>query len=781
MATRKSTLNMVALKGAVVFPSVSTHLDVGRTKSINALESAMSSNQLIFLSCQKDPTVSEPKKEDLYEIGTVAKLKQILKLPNGAIRAFFDGQYVAKLINVIDQDGYLSCEIEEVEVVESSELEVHASVSLLRDAVENFEKALHRAPSDEIEKVFITKHPTTIANHLADMMPLSFEKQQAILEIVDPKTQHIELAKIINQEQKIQELKLKLEQDVKTAIDAHQREYFLREQLKVVQQELNKKDGHKDEYHEILEKIERAGMPKDTLEKVKKEFNRYQAMPQTSPESTMTRAYINWMIDLPWAKKSKSNIEIKKVKEVLDSDHSGLDKVKDRILEYLAVQKVTNSLKAPIICLVGPPGVGKTSLAKSIAIATKRKFVRISLGGVRDEAEIRGHRRTYIGAMPGRIIQGLKKAGTCNPVFLLDEIDKMSSDFRGDPSSAMLEVLDPEQNHSFSDHYIEETFDLSQVMFIATANNLSSIPTPLLDRMEIIDLSSYTEIEKLSIALNHLIPKQLKEHGLDKKINVHVQVEEDAIFEVIRRYTREAGVRGLERKIGTICRKIVRKYVETNDSSYVVDRESIQTYLGKPIFEYRQSEPQNLVGVATGLAYTSFGGDTLEIEVSISKGKGRLVLTGKLGDVMKESAQTALSYVRSMSSKLGIDHSFFEKNDIHIHVPEGAVPKDGPSAGITITTALVSAITNKPVNKDIGMTGEVTLRGRVLPIGGLKEKSISAHRSGLRKIICPAKNEKDLEDIPAIVKEEIEFLFVTEVSEVLKEALVFESKDEVLI
>ncbi len=766
--TEIKTIKLLPLKGAVVFPSVSTSLDVGRGKSIKALENAMASNQLVFLTNQKDVTITDPGKDDVHDMGTVAHIKQLVKMPNGAVRAFVDGKYRAKLHVFIDRGEYLEAEIERIPVEDAESLTTIASIRTLKEVFEDFRNHFRNSPDDEIERILALEDFHQMVDQLTSILPIPHEKQQELLEVTDLNERIIALIKVINFEKEINQLKNKIDQDVKTSIDAHQREFYLREQMKVIQTELSGKDGRSDDAKELSEKLIAAEMPEEVYTRAMKELDRFNTVPQSSPESAVIRTYLTWLSDLPWSKQSKGIIDLKRVQAILDQDHYGLDKVKERIIEFLAVQKLTKSLKAPIICLVGPPGVGKTSLAKSIARATKREFVRVSLGGVRDEAEIRGHRRTYIGAMPGRIIQGIKKAGTNNPVFLLDEIDKMSSDFRGDPSSAMLEVLDPEQNHTFSDHYIEEAFDLSKVMFIATANSLSGIPSPLRDRMEIIEVSSYTEIEKFHIAKNHLVPKQLKQHGLPK---AKVQFQAESLKTIIQYYTREAGVRSLERQIGTVCRKITRKFVENKSSSVDISPTTITDLLGKKQFEHRNSETESLVGVAMGLAYTSFGGDILQIEVSLCKGKGKLELTGKLGDVMKESAQTAFSYVRANAAKLGIAENFYEKTDIHIHVPEGAVPKDGPSAGITITTALVSALTNKPVNKDIGMTGEVTLRGRVLPIGGLKEKSISAHRSGLKTIICPKKNEKDLDDIPQMVKDEIKYIFVTDVEEVLQLAL----------
>ncbi|CJF92832.1 Lon protease 1 [Streptococcus pneumoniae] len=577
----------------------------------------------------------------------------------------------------------------------------------------------------------------------------------------------------IQDEQEVLQLEKKIGQRVKKSMERTQKEYYLREQMKAIQKELGDKEGKTGEVATLREKIEASGMTDHVKQVAFKELDRYEKIPATSAESSVIRNYIEWLIALPWTNETEDTLNIHNAEQVLNDEHYGLEKVKERVLEYLAVQQLTKSLKGPILCLAGPPGVGKTSLARSIATSLDRHFVRVSLGGVRDESEIRGHRRTYVGAMPGRIIQGMKKAGTINPVFLLDEIDKMSNDFRGDPSSALLEVLDPEQNHNFSDHYIEETYDLSKVMFVATANNLATIPGPLRDRMEIIQIAGYTELEKLEIAKRHLLLRQLENHGLQKG---NLQIRDDALTAIIRLYTREAGVRNLEREIASICRKAARIVVSGEKKRVVVTAKTLEEFLGKPRFRYGQAETEDQVGVATGLAYTTVGGDTLAIEVSLSPGKGRLVLTGKLGDVMKESAQAAFSYVRSNAEKLGIDEKFYEKHDIHIHVPEGAVPKDGPSAGITIATALVSALTGKPVRREVGMTGEITLRGRVLPIGGLKEKSLSAHRAGLTKILIPHDNERDIEDIPDSVQEELDIVLVSHVDQVLEHALVGEVK-----
>lgn len=600
-------------------------------------------------------------------------------------------------------------------------------------------------------------------------MPIKTKQKQEILEIVSVKERLHTLISIIQDEQELLSLEKKIGQKVKRSMERTQKEYFLREQMKAIQTELGDKEGKGGEVEELREKIEQSGMPEETMKAALKELDRYEKLPASSAESGVIRNYMDWLLALPWTEATEDMIDLAHSEEILNKDHYGLEKVKERVLEYLAVQKLTNSLKGPILCLVGPPGVGKTSLARSIATSLNRNFVRVSLGGVRDESEIRGHRRTYVGAMPGRIIQGMKKAKTVNPVFLLDEIDKMSNDFRGDPSAALLEVLDPEQNHNFSDHYIEEPYDLSKVMFVATANTLSSVPGPLLDRMEIISIAGYTELEKVHIAREHLLPKQLKEHGLRKG---NLQVRDEALLEIIRYYTREAGVRTLERQIAKVCRKAAKIIVTAERKRIVVTEKNIVDLLGKHIFRYGQAEKTDQVGMATGLAYTAAGGDTLAIEVSVAPGKGKLILTGKLGDVMKESAQAAFSYIRSRAEELQIDPNFHEKNDIHIHVPEGAVPKDGPSAGITMATALISALTGIPVSKEVGMTGEITLRGRVLPIGGLKEKTLSAHRAGLTKIILPAENEKDLDDIPESVKENLTFVLASHLDEVLEHALV---------
>lgn len=765
---KKITVPLLPLRGLVVYPTMVLHLDVGRKKSIQSLEQAMVEDSLIFLSTQTDSSIEIPKKEEIHTFGTLTKIKQMLKLPNGTIRVLVEGLDRAKMIDFIDEEDAYLATIEVVKTIEEEDTELTALRRSLIDNFDAFTKIVKKPDSESLSLVKDIKDLSRLTDLIASYLPLKSEQKQEILEIIDLKERINFVLQCISNEQEIVLLEKKIQSQVKKAMERTQKEYYLREQMKVIQQELGDKDGKNAEIAELTKRIEEANMPENVLEVAMKELGRYERLSASSAESGVIRNYIEWLVDLPWTTKTEDTINLKKAEKVLNDDHYGLEKVKERILEYLAVQKLTNSLKGPILCLAGPPGVGKTSLAKSIATAVNRNFVRISLGGVRDESEIRGHRRTYVGAMPGRIIQGMKKAKTVNPVFLLDEIDKMSNDFRGDPSAAMLEVLDPEQNHTFSDHYIEQPYDLSNVLFIATANDLSTIPAPLRDRMEIIHLSGYTELEKVHIAKDYLLPKQMKEHGLTKG---QLVMKEEALLDMIRYYTREAGVRTLERQIAKVCRKVTRIIVSEEKKRVTVTKLSLENYLGKKIFRHGLKEEEDQVGIATGLAYTSVGGDTLQIEVSLSTGKGKLILTGKLGDVMKESAQAAFSYVRSNAKDLGIDDDFYEKYDIHIHVPEGAVPKDGPSAGITMTTALVSALTNKPIRAEVGMTGEVTLRGRVLPIGGLKEKSMSAHRAGLKKIIIPIDNERDLEDVPQVVKNDVEFVLVSHVNEVFEHAL----------
>ncbi|MBT2616678.1 MULTISPECIES: endopeptidase La [Bacillaceae] len=769
MTDKEIIVPLLPLRGLLVYPTMVLHLDVGRDKSVQALEKAMVEDHLIFLTTQQDVSLDEPGEEDLFTMGTLTKVKQMLKLPNGTIRVLVEGLNRAEVMEFYDYETHYGAKIKIYEDSDEKDAEHQALMRTLLDYFEQYIKMSKKITGETFSSTSDIEEPGRLADIIASHLPLKLKEKQEVLETIDMKERLSRVIEIINNEKEVLFLEKKIGQRVKRSMERTQKEYYLREQMKAIQKELGDKEGKTGEIEVLNEKIEEADMPEHIKETALKELDRYEKVPSSSAESSVIRNYIEWLISLPWTKATKDDLNIHKAEKILNRDHHGLEKVKERVLEYLAVQQLTKSLKGPILCLVGPPGVGKTSLAKSIASSLNRNFVRISLGGVRDESEIRGHRRTYVGAMPGRIIQGMKKAGTINPVFLLDEVDKMSNDFRGDPSAAMLEVLDPEQNHNFSDHYIEETYDLSKVMFVATANNLGSIPGPLRDRMEIISIAGYTEIEKLHIAKDHLLPRQLENHGL---LKTQLQVREEALTKIIRYYTREAGVRSLDRQLAGICRKTAKIIVSGDKKRVVIAEKNVEEFLGKTMFHYGQAEVENQVGVANGLAYTSVGGDTLQIEVSLSPGKGKLILTGKLGDVMKESAQAAFSFVRSKTEKLQIDANFHEKYDIHIHVPEGAVPKDGPSAGITIATALISALTNRPIRKEVGMTGEITLRGRVLPIGGLKEKSLAAHRAGLTKIIIPQNNEKDIDDIPESVRKALTFVPVSHVDEVLEHALV---------
>ncbi|GIN38677.1 endopeptidase La [Heyndrickxia oleronia] len=770
---KEHTVPLLPLRGLLVYPTMVLHLDVGREHSVQALEQSMMNDHLIFLTTQKDDSINEPNEEDLYRMGTLTKVKQMLKLPNGTIRVLVEGLYRAEIQHFYDEKNYYAVSLKTYEQNDTSDVEMIALMRTMLEYFEQYIKLSKKISAETFETVSDIEEPGRMADIIASHLPLKLSQKQEVLETVDIKARLNKVIEIIHNEKEVLNLEKKIGQRVKKSMERTQKEYYLREQMKAIQKELGDKEGKTGEVAEFTEKIEKSGMPEHVKKTALKELDRYEKVPSSSAESSVIRNYIDWLISLPWSNATEDDLDISKAEEILNREHYGLDKVKERVLEYLAVQKLTQSLKGPILCLAGPPGVGKTSLARSVAESLGRKFVRISLGGVRDESEIRGHRRTYVGAMPGRIIQGMKKAGTINPVFLLDEIDKMSNDFRGDPSAAMLEVLDPEQNHSYSDHYIEETYDLSKVMFITTANDLSSIPGPLRDRMEIISIPGYTELEKIHIAKDHLLQKEMNEHGLTKG---QLQVRDEAFQKIVRYYTREAGVRSLEREIASICRKTAKIIVSSERKRVIVTDKNIEEYLGKTRYHYGQAEIEDQVGVATGLAYTTVGGDTLQIEVSLSPGKGKLVLTGKLGDVMKESAQTALSFVRSKAIEFKLEEDFYEKYDIHIHVPEGAVPKDGPSAGITIATALTSALTGIPIRKEVGMTGEITLRGRVLPIGGLKEKTLSAHRAGLTTIILPKDNEKDIDDIPESVRGDLKLIPVSNMNEVLKVALAGELK-----
>jgi ATP-dependent Lon protease len=745
------------------------HFDVGRDKSVRALEEAMVNDQLILLVTQKEAQTDLPTMEDFYEVGTISKVKQLLKLPGDTIRVLVEGISRAKIEEMVSDEQFFIVDV--TELVEA-EAEIDAETEALRRSVlevfDDYVKANSKIAPETLVTVSEIEDISRFADVVASNLTIKIEDKQEILASFDVKDRLELIYEIISRELEILEIERKISSRVRKQIDKSQREYYLREQLKAIQKELGEKEGFGEEIDQYREKLEKLELPEEVQTKIEKELDRLSRLSQGSPEVGVIRTYLDWIFDLPWNEATEDNLDIKHAREILDEDHYGLKKVKERVLEYLAIRQLSQSMKGPILCLVGPPGVGKTSIAKSIARAMDRKFVRMSLGGVRDEAEIRGHRRTYIGAIPGRIIYSIKQAGTKNPLFLLDEIDKMSNDFRGDPASAMLEVLDPEQNKDFRDHYLELPFDLSKVMFLTTANSLDTIPGPLLDRMEIISISGYTEEEKLHIALDHLIPKQIKEHSLQED---NVQISEAAVRGIINGYTRESGVRSLERQIAGVIRKAATKIVEDKKNVVKITPANLNKYLGIERFKYDKINQKNEIGVVTGLAWTSVGGDTLFIEVSVMPGTGRLELTGQLGDVMKESAKAGLSYIRSRCEELNIDKDFVKNMDIHIHVPEGATPKDGPSAGITMTTAMISALTKTPVYKDVAMTGEVTLRGRVLPIGGLKEKVLAANRAGIKKIIIPIENEKDLEEIPQNVSKKIEFVLAGNMDEVLEHAL----------
>lgn len=760
---------LLPLRGLLVYPSMVLHLDVGREKSVKALEKAMVEDNLILLCSQSEVNIEEPTQDDIFRIGTVANVRQMLKLPNGTIRVLVEGMERAEVIEYTDQEEYYEVIARELPEEENHDPEVSALMRTVLSQFENYINLSKKVTPETLAAVSDIDEPGRLADVITSHLSLKIKDKQEILETIDVRKRLEKLLDILNNEREVLELERKINQRVKKQMEKTQKEYYLREQMKAIQKELGDKEGRAGEVEELRSQLQELELPERVHEKVEKEIDRLEKMPASSAEGGVIRNYVDWLLALPWSNKTEDDLDIVKAEQVLDEDHYGLEKPKERVLEYLAVQKLVKKMKGPILCLVGPPGVGKTSLARSIARSLERKFVRVSLGGVRDEAEIRGHRRTYVGAMPGRIIQGMKTAGSMNPVFLLDEIDKMASDFRGDPSSALLEVLDPEQNNTFSDHFVEIPFDLSNVMFVTTANVLHNIPRPLLDRMEVLYIPGYTELEKLQIANRYLLPKQKSEHGLEPE---QLILDEEALMKVIREYTRESGVRNLEQQVAALCRKAAKQIVTHASKSIEIKAEDIKEYLGIPKFRYGMAELEDQVGTVTGLAWTEVGGETLTIEVTVVPGTGKLTLTGKLGDVMKESAQAAFSFTRSKAVELGIDPDFHEKLDVHIHIPEGAIPKDGPSAGITIATALISSLTKRHVARDVAMTGEITLRGRVLPIGGLKEKSLAAHRAGYKKILLPKDNERDLRDIPDSVKNDVEFVPVSHMDQVLEHALV---------
>ena len=762
---------LLPLRGIVVYPHMILHFDVGRTKSIKAIEEAMLEEQLIFLVAQKDPSIEDPTPEDIYTCGTIARIKQLLRLPGDTIRVLVEGIGRAKLVGIVQTEPYYLARIRPVKVysIRSGKTDVQA---LARQVVEHFEqyaKLSGKISPDASLSITAIDDLTRLPDVIASNLSIALDLKQSVLEELSPKRRLERLLDILVNENEILEIEKNISNKVRQQIDKNQREYYLREQLKAIQRELGESEGVLTEVEEYREKISQANLPEEVREKALKEVDRFSRMHSTSAESGVIRTYLDTILELPWNKKTEERLDLQYAAEILDRDHYGLTKVKERILEYLSVRKLRNGLHGPIICLAGPPGVGKTSIARSIAEALNRNYVRMSLGGVRDEAEIRGHRRTYVGSMPGRIISALRQASSSNPLILLDEIDKMSSDFRGDPAAALLEVLDTEQNKDFRDHYLELPFDLSDVMFITTANYKEAIPRPLLDRMEVIDITGYTEDEKVCIATRHLVPKQLASHGLDAS---KVRFEESAIREIVVHYTREAGVRNLERSIATVMRKAAKLLVSGEKKMVRITAGTVKNYLGGRKYLYDKANEMDEVGIVRGLAWTPVGGDTMAIEVNIMPGEGMLELTGQLGEVMKESARIARSYIRSVAEKYGLDTSFHKHYDMHIHVPEGAIPKDGPSAGITLATAMMSALSGIPVRKNVAMTGEITLRGRILPIGGLKEKVLAAHRAGVEKVLIPKDNVKDIEEIPENIRDKIKLIPVSHMDEVFRLALV---------
>ena len=769
--SKNPTLNLpvICTRGVVVFPGQDVMVEVGRPKSINAVEESSNSyDNMVFITCQKDIMVEDPKVDDVYSIGTLSKIK-VIRRKDGFMRVTFTGMKRARMISLEDSKHMMVATIEPLDEIQGDSLQEAAYVKKIIDEFRKFGNLSAAFPSDVLNSLTQGISAITLTDQFAQFFPFDIAVKQQLLEELNLNERMLIIINELEKQLKMNEIEADINDKVKESIDGSQKEYYLREKLKAIKEELGDVSNFSDDTQELRDKIVNNPYPEHVKQKAREELKRYEMIPQGSGEASVARNYLEWLLNVPWYETTEDNSDLKEVQSILDEDHYGLKKVKERIMEYLAVKQMTGTLNAPIICLVGPPGVGKTSLAKSIARSINRKFVKMSLGGVKDEAEIRGHRRTYLGSMPGRVIQGMKQAGVINPVFLIDEIDKMGYDYKGDPSSALLEVLDPEQNKLFSDHYLEEPYDLSKVMFIATANYLDNIPAPLQDRLEIIELPSYTELDKVHIAEEHLIPKQIKMNGLKPS---QFKLKEKELLFLIRHYTREAGVRQLERLIGSLCRKTVLAILNNDKKSVTVTEKLIKEWLGKEIFDYGVKEKKNQVGVVTGLAYTQFGGDVLSVEVNYFEGKGSLIMTGKLGDVMKESAEIALDYVKAHAKEYDIDPKFFSSHDIHIHVPEGAVPKDGPSAGVTLTTALVSALSDKPVHSDLAMTGEVTLRGNVLPIGGLREKSLAAHRAGIKKILIPKANVRDLDDVPEAVKESITFVPVETMAQVLKEAIV---------
>ena len=769
-ATLPETLPLMSVRDIVIFNDMLLPLFVGREKSVRAVEEAVAKNGYLFLATQKDPGIENPEQDQIFSVGTVSRILRMLKLPDGSVKALVQGIAKARIVKYVSKRSLYRVKIEiiEEEPVKEINLEIEA---LMRNVREHSEKilALRGEMTSDVGTVLESiDDPGKLADLVASNLRLKIDESQILLELIDPVERLKKVNDLLSREVELSSMQVKIQSDVKDEISKSQRDYFLREQMRAIHRELGESDDKAQEIEDYKKKIKSARMSKEAEKEALKQLKRMEQMHPDSAEASVVRTYLDWLVDLPWSKSTKDIFDIKRAKKVLNKDHFALDKVKDRILEYLSVRKLNPRMKGPILCFVGPPGVGKTSLGQAIARAMKRKFVRISLGGIRDEAEIRGHRRTYIGSMPGRILHGLKQSGANNPVFMMDEIDKLGSDFRGDPSSALLEALDPEQNSAFSDHYVNLPFDLSKVMFILTANLTDTIPSALLDRMEVIPLTGYTEEEKTIIAQRHLIPRQIMEHGLKAK---PISITSGALLQIITEYTSEAGLRNLEREIGTLCRKVARKIAEGDRGHFRITKNNLHKYLGVPKYFPEMDQESSQVGLSTGLAWTQVGGEVLYVEASLIGGKGELIITGQLGDVMQESARAALSYARANLASLGVKKNIFDNMDVHIHVPAGAIPKDGPSAGIAIATALISALTNKPVNKNVAMTGEITLRGRVLPVGGLKEKALGALRAGITTIIIPEKNRRDLAEIPSNVKHKISFVPVKNMDRVLSLAI----------
>ena len=765
-ATLPDTLPLLPIRDIVIFNDMLLPLFVGREKSILAVEKAVAKDGFLFLVTQKDPGIENPKPDQIYTIGTVGRILRMLKLPDGSIKTLVQGIAKARIVKYVSKKSFYLAKIEIVEEspVEEINLKIEALMRNVREHSENILALRGEMNTDVTTVLESIDDPGKLADLVASNLRLKIDESQILLELIDPVKRLEKVNDFLSREVELSSMQAKIQSDVRDEISKNQRDYFLREQVRAIHRELGESDEKSLEIEDYKKKIKNARMSNEANKEALKQLKRLEQMHHDSAEASVIRTYLDWMVDMPWSKTTRDIIDVKHAKKVLDKDHFGLNKVKDRILEYLSVRKLQPKMKGPILCFVGPPGVGKTSLGQAIASAMKRKFIRISLGGIRDEAEIRGHRRTYIGALPGRILQGLKQCGKNNPVFMMDEIDKLGSDFRGDPSSALLEALDPEQNSAFSDHYLNLPFDLSKVMFILTANLTDTIPSALLDRMEVITLSGYTEEEKKAIAQRHLVPRQIKENGLTSKT---MTISPGALHQIITEYTSEAGLRNLEREIGALCRKVARKIAEGDKGPFRITKNNLQQYLGVPKYFSEMDQENSQVGLSTGLAWTQVGGEVLYVEVSLISGKGELIITGQIGDVMQESARAALSYARANLSSLGVQENIFENKDVHIHVPAGATPKDGPSAGIAMATALISVLVNRPVNKDVAMTGEITLRGRVLPIGGLKEKALGALRAGIRSVIIPEKNKKDLVEIPLNIKRKINFVPVKNMEKVL--------------